>query len=157
MLKNYMIFSLYWRASIAIWTLQWTTLGTKANFLDMWVIKNIGILPCTAKKLIETFCYWRTVLIPPHWREVFPKVSFFFRLKRVCNTTEDFVQKSWRHESEICPASVSHWLDWRGLWDCTKIKKTLLWIVEEKKNKREKLLCDLYHLLFSTLPCNCFF
>ena len=106
--------------------------------------KNTGILTTTLCREEtdekKTLFYWCAVLIPPHWREFFPKVSFF-RLKRVCNTTDDFVPKSWRHESEICPASVSYWLDWRGLWDCTKKKKKKKnshGIVKKKKKKKKK-------------------
>ena len=67
----------------------------KVHFLDMWVMKNNGKLSTSlfCKETDRNTLLLASSAHPTPLKKGLPK-SQFFRLRRICQTTEDFVKKS---------------------------------------------------------------
>lgn len=81
---------------------------TKVHFLDMWVINNDGKLSTTLyqKETDRNTLLLATSFHPPSLKESLP-ISQFYRLRRVCSSTDDFITKSTEMKAKFAQRGYS--------------------------------------------------
>ena len=74
----------------------------RVHFLDMWIINNNGCLTTTLyqKETDRNTLLLATSLHPPSLKRSLP-ISQFYRLRRVCSSTDDYVNKASEMKSKF--------------------------------------------------------
>ena len=107
----------------------------RVHFLDMWVMNNVGHLSTTLykKETDRNTLLLATSLHPTPLIRSLP-ISQFYRLRRVCSSTDDFIEKSFDMKSTFLQRGYSSdWVDSAFTQALNKPRSELL-----KKSVRKK-------------------
>ncbi len=129
----------------------------KVSFLDMWVIKNNGSISTTLyrKDTDKNTLLLATSFHPTSLKKGLP-ISQFFRLRRICHSTEDFKEKSVEMKKRFTQRGYPLlWINEAYELALKKARSDLL-KKSVKKQKKFSVTCITQHSIHSTAIKSCF-